>query len=60
MAKSIGVFLEGMKIWDFEKKKKGGMNISFYLFHFLPFKFLNKGMYFPFSLLKLPNNGNEK
>ena len=22
MAKSIGVFLEGIKIWDFEEKKK--------------------------------------
>ena len=33
------------------------MNVSFYLFHSLPFKISNKGMDFLFLLLKFPNKG---
>ena len=36
------------------------MSVLSYPFHFLPFKLPNKGMGFPFPLLKLPNKGREE
>ena len=36
------------------------MRVPFYPLHSLPFKLPNKGMGFPFPLLKLPNKGMEE
>ena len=36
------------------------MSVLSYSFYFLPLKLLNKGMYFPFPPLKLPNKEMEE